>query len=343
MALDWLVTYAGRVLVDALNYPLGKARDVTIPLDGTGTPWEELLIRDWSGFFQKLIVNGIGLGNESGVPDTVVASDYYDSMIAVTGGAGGSRTGLVVTRDSTVLMTAGIGAARNQADTVNLVLPVAMQKDISATWVQGDTNGGLPDGLALTADTWYRRFLITKPDGTADWAWDTSPTAANIFADANVVAAGFSDVTRYRRFGWTFVDAGSTIQDHINSIQDPSRYYWNVTDSDFVVGVSPVPNVARAAITLSNSVPPDCFGDISWLFFNTTSSDQFRISTAAMADLNVSTLNCNVRLLSAGDIANIKDLFEVDSNQQLFVRADWAADNEARGIVYGWKDTLAIP
>ena len=59
MALDLTVTYSGQIDATATStYPYGKARNITTPGDGTGTPWDEDIINDWLGFFQRLLVEG---------------------------------------------------------------------------------------------------------------------------------------------------------------------------------------------------------------------------------------------------------------------------------------------
>jgi len=341
MALDWNATYPGRVVADPANYPLGRAKDVTVPLDGTGTPWQQELIKDQSALFQRLIVDGIGVGNESGVADTVVASDYFDSLLLVINSvAGGRRSGLHVTRDSVSLMTTALGSIANQAGTRTLILPASIQKDITAAWVVG-AGGGRPTALPL-ATGWWRRFIVGKPDGTTDLCWDTSVTAANFFADATAIAAGYTDATLYRRYGWVYVDAGLALQDFINSVQDPDRYYWNALSAGLQQVAVP-PSGARAALTFLSAVPPDCFGDFSLSFANAGSADSVLLTTAAQADVAVTSTNATIRLAVAGAHDMIKDRFEVDVNQQLFARSTMGAGNLLSMRTHGWRDTLVVP
>jgi hypothetical protein len=78
MALDLTVTYPAQVATD-VDYPQGKARNVTVAGDGTGTPWEEQIVNDWLGFFQGVLA-AAGI-TPSGIPDTATTSDYVDALI----------------------------------------------------------------------------------------------------------------------------------------------------------------------------------------------------------------------------------------------------------------------
>ena len=78
MALIPKNDFPGQTIITDPNYPHGKARNVTAPGDGNGTPWEERVVNDLWGFMQALLARG-GVA-PSGVPDNVAASDYVDSL-----------------------------------------------------------------------------------------------------------------------------------------------------------------------------------------------------------------------------------------------------------------------
>lgn len=59
-------------------YPYGSAKNVTTPGDTDGTPWELLDINDIQGMMQALVTEGAVV--PSGVPETVLASDIFDSL-----------------------------------------------------------------------------------------------------------------------------------------------------------------------------------------------------------------------------------------------------------------------
>ena len=69
--------YPGRVSPATENYPLGSPRNNDAGR-GTGTLFDAEMFKDIFGFFQALITKA-GI-TPSGVPDTALASDYYDSL-----------------------------------------------------------------------------------------------------------------------------------------------------------------------------------------------------------------------------------------------------------------------
>lgn len=78
MALDLTIVYGPQVISSDPGYPYGKARNVTVSGDGTGTPWEAALVNDIIGFFQALLV--AASATPSGDPDKVGASQYIDAI-----------------------------------------------------------------------------------------------------------------------------------------------------------------------------------------------------------------------------------------------------------------------
>lgn len=55
MAIIPSTKYPGKTAGTSPQYPLGKARNVAVPGDGTGTPWEEAIVNDWFGFQQSVL------------------------------------------------------------------------------------------------------------------------------------------------------------------------------------------------------------------------------------------------------------------------------------------------
>lgn len=83
MAISPQTIYAGQIDTSDPAYPHGKARNVTTPGDGTGTPFEERWVNDLYGFQQALLaeVGAVPSGN----PDEVGASQYLDAVRLVGG------------------------------------------------------------------------------------------------------------------------------------------------------------------------------------------------------------------------------------------------------------------
>lgn len=80
MALAPSVRYPGQIATDS-SYPLGKAKDVAVDGDGTGTPWEKDLANDIFGLQQGLLVESHMV--PSFVPDTALVSDYVKAVHAI--------------------------------------------------------------------------------------------------------------------------------------------------------------------------------------------------------------------------------------------------------------------
>lgn len=79
----------------------------------------------------------------------------------------------------------------------------AMTKQLDATWAAGSAAGGRFSGVSESTSTWYHVFAIRKDsDGSVDYGFDTSLTAAN-------KPAGY---TYYRRIGSIYNDSGSSIR-----------------------------------------------------------------------------------------------------------------------------------
>lgn len=80
--------FPGKILPASAEYPLGKARNITLPEDNTGTPLTANLINDFWGFFQALLAQeGI---TASGSPDEVGDSQYLDALNALVLSSTGS-------------------------------------------------------------------------------------------------------------------------------------------------------------------------------------------------------------------------------------------------------------
>lgn len=82
MAINPESQYPGKITPATAAFPYGSARNVTVPGDGTGTPWEAALLNDIFGFQQALL--GEAAIVPSGTPDEVGASQYLTALKAVS-------------------------------------------------------------------------------------------------------------------------------------------------------------------------------------------------------------------------------------------------------------------
>lgn len=83
MALDYETRYPGQVAPASVAYPFGQAQNVTIPGDGTGTPWEADLTNDLFGFLQALLDSAGITPND--LSDTAINSQYLNAIGALSG------------------------------------------------------------------------------------------------------------------------------------------------------------------------------------------------------------------------------------------------------------------
>lgn len=77
MALNPRTRYPAQTVTDG-DYTYGKARNITVAGDGTGTPWEADIVNDWFGFFQALLNAGDVV--PGGTPDSASASQYLTAL-----------------------------------------------------------------------------------------------------------------------------------------------------------------------------------------------------------------------------------------------------------------------
>ena len=81
MAINPETLYPGKIAPSSPEYPYGEARNITVPGDGKGTPWEAALVNDVFGFQQAMLSASEIV--PSGNPDKVGASQYLDALRAV--------------------------------------------------------------------------------------------------------------------------------------------------------------------------------------------------------------------------------------------------------------------
>lgn len=82
MAINPATQYPGKIdTSDPVGYPYGKAQNVTVSGDGTGTPWEKAIVNDLFGLGQALL-SETGI-TPTGTPDKVGASQYLQALLAL--------------------------------------------------------------------------------------------------------------------------------------------------------------------------------------------------------------------------------------------------------------------
>lgn len=97
MAIDPSAKYPSQIdTSDPTGYPRGKAQNIGVPGDGTGTPWEKDLVNDLLGFQQDLLDRAGD--TPSGTPDKVGASQYANAIQTMIDAPIVNPSGLTVRR-----------------------------------------------------------------------------------------------------------------------------------------------------------------------------------------------------------------------------------------------------
>ena len=91
---------------DPTGYPRGKARDVAVAGDNTGTPLTAAIMNDIFGFQQALLSEASAV--PSGTPDKVGASQYLDALKTVVANSFGGRGSSFVTSSGAFTPPAGV-------------------------------------------------------------------------------------------------------------------------------------------------------------------------------------------------------------------------------------------
>ena len=140
----------------------------------------------------------------------------------------------------------------------------ALTKQIDANWVAGDAAGGFPSGLSLAATTGYYLYMIGKTDGTVDYGFDTSLTAANLLSDA-------TGYTYYKAIWWVITDASSNVVAFTQVNGDTCEYAAAITDVQDTSGTSGTNETATI------SAPPNCTGIVYGAVNNHTSTSSMQL------------------------------------------------------------------
>lgn len=142
MAINPNSRYPTQTNAPDANYPYGSARNVSVPGDGTGTPWEEDIVNDLFGWQQQLL-DAAGI-TPSGNPDKKGVSQYYNAM-RLTGGYPGLIVPMAINVDPAtlgmrVLLLDGSGVLRSS------------YSDLDTAVYIGDSNNATAEGFFRADD-----------------------------------------------------------------------------------------------------------------------------------------------------------------------------------------------
>lgn len=160
------------------------------------------------------------------------------------------------------------GRCKDSTNRFLMTLPKQISKTVAKNWEEGDAKGGLAPELKPAVGTWHL-FLIAKPDGTCDVAFDTSLTAQNLINVNDFTQSKCKGYGYYRRIASIYVsDVSQFIKEFLAISDSGSGMTWvylnstNVAISDNNPAVGGVNVNVPSGITLkvslnAQSVPSD--------------------------------------------------------------------------------------
>lgn len=110
------------------------------------------------------------------------------------------------------------GICKDAYNGVIIKADLTLEKLISSSWVQGNSQGGFGGSTASPVNgTFYHTFVIYKEGEDPDFGFDDSPNCSNLLSES-----GF---TKYRRIGSVLYDSGG-IQDFVQK----GDYFYHYPD-----------------------------------------------------------------------------------------------------------------
>lgn len=264
MAINPATQYPGKIdTSDPDGYPYGKAQNVAVSGDGTGTPWEKALINDLFGLGQALL--GEAGITPTGTPDKVGASQYLDAILSL------KRKNYITNPSMAVSQENGDGP--NVAPSTNLYL--------ADEWFTQNTAGGTMTG-ARTVLGAYRAVRVTATATPTALSGANNAGRINQIIEASNVH-GLNGKTVTLSFTANVNWAGKL----------PVAFRSGDVTRTYVTDVDVVPGVNRCTVTLpfeSDTVPDLGNGQGVWVIFGCNNEGTLR--TASPDTWQVDTVFC---------------------------------------------------
>ena len=150
----------------------------------------------------------------------------------------------------------GVGRCRAYDGFLIEKAAATFQKDVQEDWASGSTNGGVSSALETAAGVGQNIpwFVLSKPDGTIDFGWDSvanAGTGAGLLADA-------TGYTHVRQIGWDrIVSLGATnsgIQAIRSQVHNTNRLDLFMLGEPEVINSPELPSAKRTSYDMK--VPP---------------------------------------------------------------------------------------
>lgn len=230
-----------------------------------------------------------------------------------------------------------IGSCTDSTNSVIIYSPTVFTKKLNATWVAGTGNGGRASAVALTPDTWYHMFVISKDFNETDFGFDTAVDASNLLTDA-------ADYTQFRRIGSIKTNGSSNIRQFY---QKKNLFIYRDRIQDFSTG-SWVGG-ARTVITLP-SVPLGIETEAQLYFAllnnNSSPSGSDVITLESMYVNDFTVVNnyksiCRITMSPAGTYdVSMSDEILINILQQVWFKIEESpvGSPSFRVLVTGWRE-----
>ena len=235
MAINPSNRYPNNVDPASTEYPYGKARDVTVPGDGTGTPWESALVNDLFGFQQALLDDSGDV--PTGTPERVGASQYLNSIVAALNSRSDLSFATVQNlkdetarngkgaklKAGTYVKTTGYGSDGDGGGaTYALVTPASF--------------GGTPDGVADHLLTSGDLVAVLQPDSLG---FVESRQIGVVFNDAGQSGANLVAINTVARDKLRIDTRGETVHFDANALNDNTAIFkWVAVWGDGTLNIA---------------------------------------------------------------------------------------------------------
>ncbi len=296
-------------------------------------------------------LSALGAGDITPNRDALIRYDFgNDSYLLLEAGLSsealpvpprGYIDGFITTNDVTFPLARvnfASGICRDGTDAVTFRHAVSMTKRIDANWAEGTDNGGFPASLTLSADTWYHMFAIHKTsDGTIDFGFDTSPTAANLLSGGSTpVVAGYNE---FRRIGAVKTRQGAA---EINQYtQHGDVFSWKALSNEYQDASDTSPGTAQVTYTL-NSVPDGIavLADVNICFFSSSTQTEYAVWGGGDVTLADPGSGYNDGRAHGDDRSIFASAYILtNTSAQINTRQDNGGSGQTNYIqIHGWKD-----
>jgi hypothetical protein len=192
------------------------------------------------------------------------------------------------------------------ADSTNayIMSGAAITKQIDASWAVGDDAGGLFSGSVAANTVYYFHEIRKDSDGSIDYGFDTSATAANR-------PAGH---TYYRCIGAGITNASSNWHLGVYTRSGSNLYFRYITASNDMASSSKAPS-AKALLTVK--VPANAEGVFNVNFVFPGSNTYAYVIADADTDYTLTADTCTAYGASGGQFMSIELRIPVNASSQI--------------------------